>query len=264
MGDTDRAGMRNWAWACVATLALASVVAGCARPAGDLGRARTGVVEHRLEPEVARFIDGLASGQERSRLPHTDEEKRMNDALWRFFTSPHAREWSYTGQAKLNNVELVTGKAFDYTDRYYVHLLRYDFRSSAVRYRTMHGHIQSDLATLPAAFDALCAVQKLDVQRQTATYSFPELGEDRLDQVHKRITENERTAMFFSLALDFRYEAYSYALKRLLVEAPDAGARSVDTALSDLAVWQERAARRSFCGTPTGQVAVNLTWADVK
>ena len=60
----------------------------------------------------------------------------------------------------------------------------------------------------------------------------------------------------FALALDYRYQSYSYALKRLLVETPDEAARKVDAGLEPLGARVDaarsgdylRAIRERACG----------------
>lgn len=244
------------------TVLIALSLTGCARNVGDLGRAPTGIVESKLLPAVERYTS-VNDTNGLSHLPLTDEEVRMNNALWRFFASPHAREWSYTGQARLNRVELASGRAFnDQLNRYYVYLQRYGFRSSAVRYRAMADHIDADLAEIPAAFDSICAVQELDARRKRAVASFPELGPDERRQVDLRMAENRRTIAAFALALEFRYQSYSYALKRFLVEAPDEGAREVDSRLSDLAAKNTLANAGTYCSPAPGVVTVQLDAAN--
>jgi hypothetical protein len=64
----------------------------------------------------------------------------------------------------------------------------------------------------------------------------------------KRDRENGAFIERFVLALNFRYDSYSYALDHFLVETPHKEAVKVDAALSELAVWVDRANGYDFCG----------------
>ena len=218
----------------------------CSQRAGDLGRQnRDTFTKTFIEPIDRRLLAG--GKMELSKLPQTDAEKRMYDVLWRFFSAPHASAWSPLGTPRINPNDLRTGKAFDKTDSYYAHLRRTDFQASVGRYNAMTSHISSDVVAVPAAFSAICAVQKLDAQRRIAASSLTELGADERQQVDMRIAENASAIRLFAQSLAYRYESYSYALKRLLVETPDEAARTVDANLSRLAVQAEAAERGDYC-----------------
>ena len=217
----------------------------CSQRAGDLGRQnRDTFTKAFIEPIDRRL---LAGKPELSKLPQTDAEKRMYDVLWRFFSAPHASAWSPLGTPRVNPNDLHTGKAFEKTDSYYAYLRRTDFQSSVGRYNAMTSHISTDVLAVPAAFSAICAVQKLDAQRRIASSSLTELGGDEKQQVDIRIAENANAIRLFARSLDYRYESYSYALKRLLVETPDDAARSVDAKLSRFAVEVDAAGRGDYC-----------------
>ena len=219
----------------------------CSQRAGDLGRQNQDYYAKYVFGSVDRHL--LAGGRaELSSLPLSDAENRMYDALWRFFSAPHAYEWSPFGKSRVNPLDLKTGKAFENTGKYYSYLRYRGYESSHVRFTAMSSHIGSDILAAPAAFRAVCAVQKLDRQRKTAAGAFPELGDDEREQLEMRLYENASTIRLFARALDYRYQSYTYALKRFLVETPDEAARDVDAKLSDLLVFVETAARDDYCG----------------
>ena len=226
-------------------------LAACSQRAGDLGRQNRDYYAKYVFDSVDRHL--LAGGRaELSSLPLSDTENRMYDVLWRFFSAPHAYEWSPFGKSRVNPVDLKTGKAFENTGKYYSYLRYRGYESSHVRFTAMSSHIGSDILAAPAAFRAVCAVQKLDRQRQTAADAFPELGEDEQEQLDMRLYENALAIRLFAKALDYRYESYTYALKRFLVETPDEAARDVDARLSELLVLVETAERDDYCGRTSG------------
>lgn len=229
---------------CVALVAIA--LGGCAR-SGDLGRNRTDFISSNVLMPIDRYL--LAGGTtELSNLPQTDEERRMTDIIWRFFTAPHARDWFLLGTPRVNPADLASGKAFEKTDRYYAHLRGTNFQSSRARYASVASAISADVGTLGSAFAAICAVRKLDSQRQTAAGAFPELGEEEHRQLQMRLDENAHAIASFALALEYRHQSYTYALKRLLVESPDEAALQVDAGLSELATRVDEARNADYCG----------------
>ncbi|MBU1176335.1 MAG: hypothetical protein KKH72_13095 [Alphaproteobacteria bacterium] len=219
----------------------------CSQRAGDLGRQNRDYVARYVFDDVDRHL--MAGGRaELSRLPLTDVEQAMYDRLWRFFSAPHAYEWSPFGKSRVNPVDLKSGKAFEATDKYYKYLRHAGFKSTRGRYTAMTSHIEADLAMLPDAFAAVCAVERLDDQRRTAARGLPELDAETAGQLDMRLIENANVALILAAALDYRYQSYSYALKRLLIETPDEAARDVDAGLSRLAVGVEAAGRGAYCG----------------
>lgn len=72
----------------------------------------------------------------------------------------------------------------------------------------------------------------------------------------QRKGENDVYIAWFVRAARYRYESYSIALKRLLVETPHEEAREIDALLSTLAINVERAERGAFCsdGSYAGNV----------
>ena len=200
---------------------------------------------------------------EMSKLPLADAERHMYDVLWRFFSAPYARKWTVFGTSRISPIDLETGKWTEKTDRYYAWLKRSSFQSSRARYNALSADISADTLTVGKAFNAVCAVQKLDEQRRTAAGSFPELGEDEQVEVDLRLKENRTAIGNFALALNYRYQSYSYALKRLLVETPDEAARAVDAGLSDLGTSVDAARLGDYCGT-SGNGAVLLSYANFR
>ena len=104
------------------------------------------------------------------------------------------------------------------------------------------------MATLPTTFHAICAVIQVDRQRGVAIAEIAGLEPEMLARVNTRDRENATFIQRFVLALSFRYESYQYALDHFLVETPHHEALQVDTALTELVIWVERANAHDFCG----------------
>lgn len=249
-------------WRRAGRVVLVAVIVGlaaCSQRAGDLGRQPNDYLTRNVYDPIDRRL--MTGGRiEMSKLPLADEERQMYDVLWRFFSAPYARKWTVFGTSRVSPVDLETGEWTEKTDRYYVWLKRSSFQSSRARYNALGADISADTLTVGKAFDAVCAVQRLDAQRQTASGSFPELGEDELAEVDLRLKENRTAIGNFALALNYRYQSYTYALKRLLVETPDEAARVVDAGLSNLGTRVDAARFGDYCGkSETGMVLLSGT-----
>ena len=118
----------------VATIVLL-LLAGCARPVGDFGRAEPGVVNDQVMPAVGTLRAQL-NGEPVSSFNKTDEEVEMADRIWRFMTSGRTRDWFYDVAAEWRRTRLWPGVKFD-TDRYYNWLHGTAYQSSSVRYATI-------------------------------------------------------------------------------------------------------------------------------
>ena len=234
-------------------LALLGVTVACtARPTGDFGRARAGVLHDEVMPTIGR-VRAEQAGEPVSRFNWSDEEREMHDRVWRFLVAAHARDWFYDTAVELQRTRLTGATDHRFTrDRYYRWLHRTAFRSSPVRYRAMADHLAADIATAPATFAAICTVLAMDGQRQAASAA---LGGLASSQAEARRLENRRQIDWFVRALRYRYDSYSFALDLLLVETPHEEARAVDAKLSALAVFVERAERHDFCDDATTSAA---------
>lgn len=231
-------------------VAIVALSACSSQRSGDFGRQQGDYISKNVfDPIDRRLMSG--GKMELSRLPLTDDEQRMYDVVWRFYSAPYAKDWSAFGAPRVSPLRLKSGEAFENTDGYYAWLRRTDFKSSGTRFNSVASHVSADVQTAGSAFAAICTVKKTDAQRKTASAAFPELGEDERLQVQMRLEENRQTIVNFAMALDYRYQSYSYALKRLVVETPDEKARAVDDELSALRIWVDAAQRLDFCTTRT-------------
>lgn len=226
-------------------------LAGCMQPVGDLGRRENGFTSTTLDAAVERLVV-LQAPEIANNLERTDVEKDLDNRLWRFLTLPHTREWIYPGRAGVHRVAYLRDRPYlPAEDSHYKNLKAQHFTSSGVQYRSLIADIEADRATLPALYQSFCRVQELDRQRKISLRAFGELEPEVQQNVANRMAENRLVEQHFSLMLEFRYTAYSYTLKRLLVEAPDEQARSVDANLSDLSSFVAQANQGDFCGQPS-------------
>ncbi len=222
--------------------AFAVALAACARPVGDLGRVREGTADA-LIVKAGISRDPSAGSDAPTGLIQSDEEREMHNRIWRFLEAPHARAW-------LHRTDLQV-------DDYYTYLRDKPYRSSHTRYQTLASDIDIDLKTLPETFGAICNVVAMDDRRRMALASFSDADGNTAKMVAIRRRQNAASIQRFSQALQLRYDAYSYALKMLLIETPYEQAREADEGLSRMGTWTISAQQGSYCITnPPPQRAI--------
>lgn len=236
-------------WNCSGILIAVAclAVAGCAQPTGDFGRAAPSVLHDELMPHIGA-AQAAGRGEAVSNFNLTDQEREMEDRVWRFLVAPHSRDWFYDTAVELQRTRISGATDTQFlADRYYQYLRSTRFQSSRVRYNKIADDITADIATIPATFAAICRVIEVDRQRQIAVGNVGLAAPDAAQQVVARRIENTRKINWFTRALGYRNLSYSTALERLLVETPHEEARSVDALLTHMAAYVQRAEAGDFC-----------------
>ena len=223
------------------------LLAGCARPVGDFGRAEPDVINDSVLP-AAGTLRAMVAGEPVSGFNKTDEEVEMADRIWRFMTSGRTKDWFYDIAAEWRRTRIWPGITFG-IDRYYGWLHGTAYQSAGVRYATLGADVGADLATIPDTFISICKVQTIDRQRQVAADHLAVLEDSQQNDMVARKAENAMQIDGFVQALRYRDDSYNYALDQLLVETPHAEARQVDADLGALDSVVKRAERGDFCGT---------------
>jgi hypothetical protein len=231
----------------IAGMTAMLLLAGCARPVGDFGRAEPDVINDKILP-AAGTLRAMVAGEPVSGFNKTDEEVEMADRVWRFMTSGRTKDWFYDIAAEWRRTRIWPGISFG-PDRYYNWLHGTAYQSAGVRYATLGADVGADLATIPDTFIAICKVHTIDRQRQVAADHLPVLQDSQQTDMVARKAENAMQIDGFVQALRYRDASYNYALDHLLVETPHAEARQVDADLEALGAAVGRAERGDFCGT---------------
>lgn len=241
----------------LAGLALIAL-AGCWQTAGDFGRAgpEAAALAYTHHDQRPRIFDGerledarfAITGQPGAEILITDEEREMQNRVWRFISAPHARRWMFDRDVRpqLQNVRPLMDENFD-PESYVLYLKGQDYRSSTVRYRTVANDIEADIDTLPATFEAICAAETIAERRRVAVAEIHPGGAPMTAELAAREGENDEFVDWFVRAVTVREQAYSLALDRLLIETPHEGAHLVNDGLNRLAPWTARAEARDFC-----------------
>lgn len=224
-----------------------SLLAGCARPVGDFGRARPTATHDVILPAVGKLRAETAR-EPVSYFNLTDQETEMHDRVWRFLISPHSHDWFYDIATEWQRTRIISPQDTRFkTSRYYSYLRRQKYASSTVRYTRVAGDVDADVRTMPLVFSSICAVIEIDRQRETVANALAISDVNQQTQLDGRRGENQMYIAWFVRAAQYRYDAYTFALEHLLVETPHEQARLVDARLSELAVLTERAERHGFC-----------------
>ena len=198
-------------------LCVAGLLAACARPVGDLGRARPGVLHDEVMPAVGQ-LRALVFGEDVSFLNLTDDEVEMHDRAWRFIVAPHSNDWFFDVLVEWQRTRLLPPLKTSHTyNRYYLFLRSERYRSSHVRYNRLARDINADIDTMPGVFDAICRVEEIDRRRGFAVTSVASTGSLQQQEVYYRQRENDAYIAWFKSAARYRYNSYSYALEQLLI-----------------------------------------------
>jgi len=239
-------------------IALVGAVAACARPVGDFGRAAPSFTHDVAMPTVGNWRAAQA-GEPVSNFNQTDQERLMHDRVWRFLIAPHGRDWAFDTSVELQRTRIYPARDSRFTvDRYYNTLRGDAYQSSRVRYKRVGSDIETDIALMPATFQAICDVIEIDRQRAEALRSLA-MGSPMSVQAAARQAENAQYIDWFTRAVRYRYDSYSYALDHLLVETPHEEARAVDASLSRLQGYVLMAERADFCKGIAGSGADTLS-----
>ena len=212
---------------------------------GDFGRAKPGVLNDQIIPELDRW-GRRAAGQPVSSFNVTDQEREMHDRVYRFLIARHVKDWAFDYEQVVMVASLFSTRA-GRDDLYYHWLSREPYASSRVRFNTMADDAGADLLTLPTTFKSICAVIEVDRQRAVAAAELRDLEAEMVTEMRTRRAENELYVARFVRALRYRYDSYGYALDHFLVETPHTEAVRVDERLSAMAIWIDHAERGEFC-----------------
>ena len=228
-------------------IALTIALAACARPVGDFGRAEADPLHDTVMPALGT-VRAKAAKEPVSDFNLADQEQEMRDRIWRYLVSPHAYDWFADTATELARTRILpVSEKPRPTDRYYAWLHSTRFASSTVRYSRIGDDEHSDIAMMPATYDAICAELQVDRQRGVAANGLPNLEDKMRVDAAARQAENQIQISWFVRAATNRYDSYNYALDHLLVETPHDNAVGVNALLSDLAVYVEAAQRGDFC-----------------
>lgn len=202
---------------------------------GDFGRPEPSIINDRLLP----WLGGkLASrrGEPVSQFHLTDREMELRARAYHLFMPNHRVRFFARHRA-----ELVRARVWP-EDRYLVDTAGYfaalraqGFISSEARYNAMEQSIRADLGLIEPFMVQVERVYSDDRRRIDALARASVVPADMDANVHARIYENQRVVGWAVVAMQWRIEAYAYALEATRIEVPSRRATDVEMALRRLA-----------------------------
>ncbi|MEI2384633.1 hypothetical protein [Breoghania sp. JC706] len=213
------------------------LLAGCARPTGDFGRARTDLVHDEILPEAGRVL-AAKRGEPSSTFNLTDKEEELRDRAWALIRPASARDWVDATAAEAQRTRIIKPIDDKLDPRIYYMYLRSDkFTSSETRYERVISDMSGDSELVRPFCRLAVEVEDADTERLNAMNRRPDLKPEEYAGSVARVNENREIVAWVKRALKFRLVAYRHAIDRLEIETP-----------SQKRVWDANTAWRYLAG----------------
>lgn len=205
----------------VLTFAVPLVLAGCARPTGDFGRAEPSAVHDGLMPAIGEKIAEWDRNEVVSGFNRTDHEVALRDRAWALVRAPHVRDWFGDTLIELQRTRILpeVDHAFDPAG-YYNFLRRDPFVSSDTRWNRLIADMRSDATLVGPFWVEAKRVREDDAARLRALDQRHGASPSDLQNAYARIDENARVGDWVWRAMRLRVAAYRDAIDRMSVETP--------------------------------------------
>ena len=178
-----------------------------------------------LGPRVGQLL-ALKREEPVSFFRPTDEEKRLSNISWNIVRPLHTRDW-ISGtliQGQRTRIFPDISDKLDY--RAYLFWIRLQpFRSSETRWNRIISDIRADQGDVSPFYDQARLVYIIDRERIVYLEETEGLSPDYRASTQARIKENENLIKVALDSMNFRYEAYDYAIRNLTAESPSARAQ---------------------------------------
>ena len=201
---------------------------------GDFGRPEPSVITDYLLPWLG---SKLAAGRHEpvSQFQLTDREMELRDRAYALFMPGHRVHFFARHRAELVRARVWPDETYRVDPTAYYHALRAQgFISSQTRYNALEQSIRADLGLIEP-FMVQAERVYADDRRRLAALAHIEAADPRLgDNAHARIYENRRVVDWAIIAMQWRVEAYTFALETTRVEIPSIRADDVEMALTRL------------------------------
>ena len=227
----------------VPVILLAALLAACARPTGDFGRARPSPLHDEILPAIG---DNLARDHRLepvSTFNLTDIERELRDRAWTFQRAPHTDDWRTDIEVEWQRTRLSAPVDSTFDPRRYHALLASDrYVSSEGRWGRVILDIEADAMMVPAFCAVAAQVRRMDVERLAAAGRQATADEAFRADAAARVWENAEVTAWAYRALVFRLAAYRFAIDRLQVETPSGQLLAANRAHAALAATRCREA----------------------
>ena len=217
-----------------ALLLLGNGEAGAGR-LGDFGRPEPSIITGAILPWIGNKLAGKR-GEPVSQFQLTDHEMELRARAYTMFMPSHRVRFFARHRAELVRTRVWPDENYtvDPTD-YYAALRAQGFISSEARYNAIEQAVRADLGLIEPFMVEVERVYADDRRRMDAlsraSLASPELSQN----AEARIYENRRVVDWAIVAMQWRVEAYAYALEMTRIEVPSIRAVDVEMALTRLA-----------------------------
>jgi hypothetical protein len=212
----------------IGLMAVAGLSAGCVET-GDFGRLRPELTAENMHDWIGRDASTRVGGPT-SEFRTTDQERELRDRAYGIIDPPYNRNrWDFESREQGRGRKAAT-PPFDRTG-YLAKLHRVDRRSEASAYAQIVSDARNEVEQLPAFFDVAARVADMDRRREQSLAHVANLNPRERANVAARTKENAAIVTWACQALRERLEAYRYALERMVIAVPNAGAAESDRAI---------------------------------
>lgn len=233
-----RAGMRRAGCVLVVGLAALSILAPAALASGrlgDFGRPEPSVITDRFLPWIGNKLAGKR-GEPVSAFQLTDHEMELRARAYYLFMPNHRVRFFARHRAELVRARIWPDEKYDVDPTGYYNALRTQgFISSQARYNAIEQSIRADLGLIEPFMGEVERVYADDHRRMEALARASVVSPDISANAEARIFENRRVVGWAVVAMQWRVEAYAYALEATRIESPSIRAVDVEMALKRLA-----------------------------
>ena len=212
-------------------LALAVMLGGCVTN-GDFGRVRAEFVSDDMHDWVGR--DAVAgSGELPSEFRLTDEERALRDLAYALIEPPYNRgRWDSVWREYGLGRPAPAGAEPPYDRSIYFAKLHHAYRQSeASAYAQIVTDARNDVERLPGFFTVAGRVLDMDRKRAMSLAHVSALGPGERTNALRRNNENKAIVAWVCRAVKQRTSSYRFALERLVIIVPSAGAADTERAV---------------------------------
>ena len=217
-----------------ALLLLGADNAGAGR-LGDFGRPEPSIGTGAILPWIGNKM-ARRRGEPVSQFQLTDHEMELRARAYTMFMPSHRVRFFARHRAELVRTRVWPDDkyAVDPTD-YYTALRAQGFISSEARYNAIEQAVRADLGLIEPFMVEVERVYADDSRRMDALARASVPSPELSDNAEARIYENRRVVDWAIVAMQWRVEAYAYALETTRIEVPSIRAVDVQMALTRLA-----------------------------
>lgn len=216
-------------------LVLAPAAPASAQRLGDFGRPEPSIVTGTILPWIGNKL-AERRGEPVSRFQLTDHEMELRARAYRMFMPGHRLHFFARHRAELVRTRVWPDEKYQIeTAGYYRSLRAQGYTSTPARYNAIEQAVRADLALIEPFLVNAERVYADDRRRLDALARSELAAPDMSADAHARIYENRRVIDWAIVAMQWRVDAYAYALETTRIETPSLRATDVEMALRRLA-----------------------------